>query len=249
ALAVARGLARPEEIPELAAFGDGGSRAPVASLIVRGLVPRTFVDLNRELDRHGDDLRAANLTLAIPPYIRPEEDLETLAALHGAYHEAVALAYEAVCGRGGIAIQLHTYAPRSVRIDEIGDDIVTALRAAYAPERYDTWPRRPDVDLITATPDDTALAPALLVAAIRRRFERTGIVVAENATYTLHPGTTGHRHAAKYPGQVLCLEINRERLADPFVPFAPMRIGPRKVRRMTTPIVAGILDVLDPDGR
>ncbi|MDX1389873.1 MAG: hypothetical protein R3344_11825, partial [Acidobacteriota bacterium] len=82
-----------------------------------------------------------------------------------------------------------------------------------------------------------------LTAAIRDHFGKAGIEVAENATYRLYPGTAGHRHASTYPDRVLSIEISRGRLGDPFVPFAPVRIGPRKVRRMTAPIAAGLLDL------
>ncbi len=243
ALEIARRVARPEDYPELSTRRGDRPHAPVSVLIVRGLVPRTFVDCNRDVEVSGDAFRAVNLTAAVPSYIRRDEDVRTLAGLHRAYQDVASRAYEVVCGQGGIAFQLHTYAPRSVEIDEVGDDIVRVLREAYEPDRYARWKQRPDVDLITAIPGGSGLAPPRLTAAIRDRFGRAGIEVAENETYHLHPGTAGHRHASTYPGQVLSLEISRGRLADPFTPFAPMHIGRRKVRRMTAPLADALLDV------
>ena len=65
---------------------------------------------------------------------------------------------------------------------------------------------------------------------------RIGIEATENATYRLHASTTGFVHASRYAGRVLCLEINRGLLAEPFSPFEEMHIGPDRVARMSWPI-------------
>ena len=52
----------------------------------------------------------------------------------------------------------------------------------------------------------------------------------------------GYRHSTAYPECVLCIEISRALVADPFSPFEEMRIGPEKVERMSRPIGAACLD-------
>ena len=63
---------------------------------------------------------------------------------------------------------------------------------------------------------------------------------AQNVTYRLHPATTGYLHSARFPGQVVCLEIRRDQLADPFTPFAAMRISHAKAVRMAAPLAAAL---------
>ena len=151
--------------------------------------------------------------------------------------------YEAVCGAGGVALILHTYAPRSIQVAEVDEGIVPALRRAYEPAVYDSWERRPEVDLISEDADGERLAPEALVHALRHRYARIGVEVAENDTYRLHRGTMGYVHSAAYPGRVLCMEISRELLAEPFTPFVEMSISERKARRMAAPIAAALLSV------
>jgi hypothetical protein len=210
-------------------------------LIVRSLVPRTFIDCNRLLDSESGD---AEMTAAVPDYVQTEADLATLRALYDAYHTVATEAYRRVCGSGGTAIQLHTYAPRSIRIDRIDANIVDALRRAYAPEQYERWERRPEVDIISRSSDGRSLAPTNLVGAIRECFARIGVETAENATYHLHPATTGHRYSVAYPGRILCIEISRDRLADPFTPFEEMTIGTQKLAEMSAPLAAACLGEL-----
>jgi hypothetical protein len=241
---IARGVARPERVPELPRPRAVANSSSPSVVIVRSLVPRTFIDCNRDINGAAGDFRRANLTSAVPEYIRDSADVETLAALYSAYQTVAARAYDHVCGNGGLAIQLHTYAPRTVEIGGVGDDVVRKLREAYEPDRYATWRRRPDVDLITETAEGELLAAEGLVDAVKRQYRRIGIDAGENATYRLQPATLGLHHAARFPGRTLCVEINRARLADPFVPFEPMRLGRRKVRTMALPIVSACLETL-----
>ncbi len=162
--------------------------------------------------------------------------------MHGAYQAAAARAYETVCGAGGTALILHTYAPRSVRLERVDEGIVAALRRAYEPSIYPTWDRRPAVDLITESVDGERLAPSAIVRAVRERYERIGVEVEENATYRLHEATMGHVRSVRYPRRVLCLEISRDLLADPFTPFEEMSISESKARRMAAPIAAALLE-------
>jgi len=179
---------------------------------------------------------AGGMTPGVPPYIRAEQDRALLEERHGRYQSIVDEAYRQICGAGGVAITLHSYAPRSVGIDQVDDRIVTQLRWAYEPARYETWPLRPEVDLIVDTEEGERLAPPDLVRRLKEDFAAGGVEVAENATYRLHPATTAHVHSLRYPGQVLCLEVRRDLLADPFTPFEEMRIGAAQVERIAEPI-------------
>jgi hypothetical protein len=223
-------------------LGDAASQiaglAPRSVLIVRSLVPRTFVDCNRVLTPDGAN---SEMTTGVPDYIRNTDDIATLRALHEAYQEVATSGYRRICGAGGMAIQLHSYAPREVQVDRVDDDIVAVLRRAYEPDNYERWNRRPDVDIISCDVDGKFLAPQKLAGTIRECFARVGIAAAENTTYRLHPSTTGYLHSTAYPGQVLCVEINRDRLGDPFTPFAETTIGAGKLTEMSAPLAAGSL--------
>ena len=242
---IARMVTTPADYPELEQLlGEpgGASQRPVGSvLILRGLVARTFIDCNRLIAGGPTSRLQAGMTPGLPAYVSRDEDVRTLTRMHGAYQTAAAKAYETVCGTGGTALVLHTYAPRSIRIDGVDKGIVAALRRAYEPEIYETWDRRPDVDLISQSEAGEMFAPQALVRAVRERYSRIGIEVAENATYRLHEATMGYVHSAAYPGRVLCMEISREDLADPFTPFVEMSISDKKARRMAAPMAAALL--------
>jgi hypothetical protein len=153
-------------------------------------------------------------------------------------------AYAWVCGNGGRAVTLHTYAPREVQIESFDKGIAQALRAAYAPEVWPQWPQRPDVDLITEAESGERLAPPSLVDAVMRFYAKVGIEPTENASYRLHPSTLGERFSRRWPRQVLCVELNRALLARPFTPFAEMTIGPTRTARMAAPLAAACLTEL-----
>lgn len=210
-------------------------------LIVRCLIPRTFIDCNRVLGAAVDECRAAGLTAAVPPYVRTADDATTLMGLYRSYQEIAERAYAQVCGAGGLALILHTYAPRAVEIADVDEEIVAKLHRAYEPEVYATWPARPDVDIISESPEGVMLAPPAIVAALRQYYGKIGIQATENVSYRLHPASMGHHHATRYPGQVLCLELSRARLADPFSPFEEMRISEDKAAEMSAPIAAAFL--------
>ena len=211
-------------------------------LILRGLVPRTFIDCNRRSERRPEQISGRRRTPAVPAYVRDERDINMLIEQYHAYQGTARQAYAQVCGAGGIALILHTYAPRSVKIEIIDDDIVRKLHEAYEPHRLETWERRPDVDIISEDLDGTLLAPPRLVRALKRECAAIGIRVAENRTYRLFPESMGHVHSVAHPQRVLCLEINRDLVADPFTPFKEMRIGQSKVARIAAPIAVALSD-------
>jgi hypothetical protein len=208
-----------------------------AVLVVRCLIPRTFIDCNRVID---GTATAGEMTPGLPEYVGDAQDVRALVRLHGSYQKLARQAYELVCGPGGFALTLHTYAPRNVRIDKIDDDVVRALRRAYEPQAYERWERRPAVDLISEDVDGRRLAPPAIVESLKREYAAIGIEVGENATYRLHPETMGYVRSAAHPGRVLCMEISRELLADPFAPFEEMCIGPQQVQYMVNPIVSAL---------
>jgi len=204
-----------------------------AVLVVRALVPRTFVDLNRVIDERTAPSTSGTggVTPGIVSYVRDPGDLALLLARYHAYRDLVERAYATVVGGGGRALMLHSYAPREVDVP-VDERIVERLRDAYRPEKVGTWPLRAEVDLITTTPDGTRLADSGLAAALRAAFERSGLRCAEGAAYALHPATMAHRFAERYPGRTLCLEVRRDLLVRAFTPFAEMEADPAKVDRV-----------------
>ena len=230
-------------VPEVAvAIGErlAQRRPELAVDVLRCLLPRTFVDCNRRLDGE----RPEGMTAGLPDYLRAPADRALLATLFRRYVVEAERLHGEVCGAGGLALALHSYAPRSVDVP-VDDDIVASLRRAYRPEIYATWPERPEVDLITETLEGEPLAPTGLVEEVARRYAALGYSVGRNATYRLHPATMGFVHSRRYPGQILCLELRRDRLAAPFRPFAPSPIGPRKVARLARPLADALLTELD----
>ncbi len=206
-------------------------------LLVRALIPRTFIDVNRMLGQSKETYKAGGVTPGVPPYVREPADLHHLEQLYWRYQEVALAAFAEICGAGGQALMLHSYAPRSVDV-EVDDRIVQSLRAAYQPERAATWPLRPAVDLIGRTPDGSLFADPDQAERLRIAFEKIGLSMEISATYPLHPSTMAYHHAMRYPGRTLCLEIRRDLLADPFDPFVQMYIGPEKVARLAVAMAA-----------
>ncbi len=218
------------------------ARRPARSILVlRCLIPRTFIDVNRIVDAGSRTSGKAELSPAIPDYIRKRKDAERLLSLYARYHAVADRAYELVCGSGGLAITPHTYAPKAVSVESFDEGIGRALRQAYEPEQYDKWDTRPAVDILSQGADGTRLAPPRLVEAIKTNYARIGIRATENVSYHLHPKTMGYRYSVRYPSQVVCLEIARDLLAEPFAPFEEMRISEHKVTTMSAPIAAALV--------
>jgi hypothetical protein len=212
-----------------------------SALILRSLIPRTFVDCNRLAeDRGGGRLDAGALTPGIPSYVRHEADLALLMDRHRVYVEVATRAFADVCGGGGRALIPHTYGPRTLGIDAIDDDIVAKLRWACAPERHDTWPLRAEVDLLTRDGDGKLFAPEGVEEMLIGRFAEEGFRAKANDTYFLHPSTLGHAWSVAYPGQVLSLEVRRDLLVEEWRPFEEMvaQAGPCAT---VAKVLAGVL--------
>ncbi|HZN39759.1 MAG TPA: N-formylglutamate amidohydrolase [Planctomycetota bacterium] len=216
-----------------------------AALVVCCLLPRTFVDCNRRVDR--DTIPAASrpgeMTPGLPPWIREPSDRELLLQRYFAYRDVVTAAFEWVCGNGGLGLFVHTYAPRSVDVP-VDENIVANLRAAWAPARIETWPLRADVDLITHDPDGRLLASPLLAQRATAELEAAGFEVKQNATYSLHPVTLAHTFAERFAKATLCLEVRRDLLLAQFTPFQEMTPEPAKVERVAAPLAAAVLAAL-----
>jgi len=218
--------------PELA-LAIAERLAPRTVAVLRCLVPRTFIDCNRRLDASLEDFRARKVTPGLMPWITTPEDRALLRGLYDRYTAAVREAF----APGAAILLLHSYAPRTVDV-EVDADIVTNLRRAYRPDVEPTWPLRPELDVISRTPDGTDHAPPAVIAALRAALP--DVSVGDSATYPLHPSTLAYHHVMERPGRAVCIEVRRDLLADPFDPFAQMRIGRSKVDRIANALAAAV---------
>ncbi len=212
--------------------------------LIRCLIPRTFIDTNRRPGVDGGDLSKGAMTPGLQPYIHHPADQQLLRELHSRYTALVSEAMEAVCGRGGLAFVPHTYGPVSMGIDRVDDDIVEKLHWAMAPERADTWPVRPEVDLIHTTQKGDSLAPPGMIADLAERLQALSIEVAHGHTYFLHPASMGFVWCDRYPGQVLTLEVRRDLLVTAYEPFAELTCDPEAVARFARPMAASLVAAL-----
>lgn len=222
----------PELAFEVAARLTGSARKASGTgvVVVRALVPRTFIDFNRVI---GDGAQAG-MTPGLQPYITAAADRDLLLSLYQQYHATVARLYRETCG-AGLAVTLHSYSPRSVEV-EVDADIVTALRAAYRPAVYGSWALRPAVDFITRDGEGRDLSPPGLAAQLQAAYTGLGLDAGENTAYHLHAASMGFRYSAAHPGRVLCAEFRRDLLGAPWRPFAPSRVGARKIGRLAGPL-------------
>ncbi|MFT4621930.1 MAG: hypothetical protein ACI8PZ_000582 [Myxococcota bacterium] len=236
-----------EGAPEL---GMAIARAVVATrprtrvTVIRCTLPRTFIDTNRLADTVSGDLNAGGVTPGLQPYIRHPDDQAWLRAQHARYQAICDAAYTQVCGNGGLALIPHTYAPRSVGIARVDDRIVEELHRVYAPDLVDTWPLRPEVDLITRTEDGTRLS-ADIADAVFADLTALGLQVVDGDTYFLHPSTMGAVRALAWPGQTLSWEVRRDLLAAHWPPFEQAVIDPARVARLVPPFAEAAVRWLD----
>jgi hypothetical protein len=213
-------------------------------LVIRCHIPRTLIDANRLADAGGGDLQAGAMTPGLQPYVRHPDDQAYLRALHASYQRQCDHWYTQVCGPGGLALIPHTYAPRSVGIARVDDRIVDELHRVYAPELIETWPLRPEVDLITRDSDGACLS-ADLVDQVIDGLSTHGIQVGDGDTYYLHPSTMGAVRASAWPGQTLCWEVRRDLLGAPWEPFRESAIDAASVARFAQPVAAAAVSWLD----
>jgi predicted N-formylglutamate amidohydrolase len=215
------------------------AEAPARSVaVVRCRIPRTFIDCNRRIDASAADFKAGKVTPGLMPWITTPEDRALLRSAYERYLAAVREATGALASDGAL-VMLHTYAPRTIDV-EVDAQIVANLRRAYQPDVEPTWPLRPEIDVIGREVDGTDREPAAVVEALRAELVLQGLTLAHSATYPLHPSTLAYDHVIARPGRALCVEVRRDLLADPFVPFAQMQIGVAKVARLVAPFSRAI---------
>ena|SRR5690349_1726955 len=209
--------------------------------VLRSLIPRTFVDCNRVIDSTTKPKASAagEVTPGVHTWVKDPRDLELLLARYHAYRAQAESLYEAVCGHGGRALMLHSYAPRSIDVP-VDEHVVASLRKAYRPEEIGNWPLRAEVDLIADEPEGKTLASEALVRALMHELAAADLRVARCGSYTLHPGTLAHTFGTKYPGKTLCVEVRRDLLVEEFTPFAEMRADPKRVERIALPLARAI---------
>lgn len=183
-----------------------------SALLLRSRIPRTFIDCNRPAAFEGGDVSKGGLTAGIPAYVTDPADRALLVDLHQQYVACAGAAFAAVCGAGGQALVPHTYGPRTVGIESVGDDIVSQLRWAHEPERYATWDLRAEVDLLTRDAAGTLYAPQGVEEALLDAFTTAGFAAVANETYQLLPQTLGYGWSTRWRGQVTCLEVRRDLL-------------------------------------
>ncbi|MBM4060304.1 MAG: N-formylglutamate amidohydrolase [Planctomycetes bacterium] len=215
------------------------------AIVVRCLLPRTFVDCNRRIDAATvpAGTPAGAMTPGLPPWVRDEQDRQLLLRRYAVYRETVTAAFAAVCGHGGLGLLVHSFAPRSVDVP-VDENIVANLHAAYAADRIGTWPLRAAVDLITHDPDGREMAAAGLAQRAHAEFTAAGFDVDTNGAYSLHPVTLAHQFATDYPDRTLCLEVRRDLLVAEFTPFREMLADPQRVERAAVPLAAAVLSSL-----
>ncbi len=173
------------------------------------------------------------------PWITADADRELLLARYRSYVKCVDDAVAEVMPKGGAMLLLHTYAPREVGV-EVNAEIVKSLHAAYAPDKEPTWPLRPEVDVIGKTIEGQSLAPEKVVQVLERELWRERVALSHGTSYPMHPSTLAWDHVQRRPGRALCVEVRRDLLADPFDPFAEMRIGDAKVARLADPVARAL---------
>lgn len=214
--------------------------APTRSaVVVRCLIPRTFVDCNRviEPDAKPQASAAGEVTPGLHAYVQDPHDRQLLLGRYSAYRQAVTAAYDWVCGTGGLGLMVHSYAPRSIDVP-VDVDIVARLRREYGPDRIGGWPLRAEVDFIVRDEAGKLLVREDLLVAMQTACTQAGYQVAVASTYTLHPATLAHAFAVRHPGSTLCLELRRDLLVRVFTPFAEMVADPAKVARAASALAA-----------
>jgi predicted N-formylglutamate amidohydrolase len=222
-------------VAELWAAADPGRSA----VVIRSRIPRTFIDCNRIEDAVEGALGAGGLTASVPAYVTDQADRALLLDLHRRYVAVVEAALAALPD-SGFVLMPHTYGPRTLGVATVDERIVETLRWAHEPERYATWPVRPEVDLITRTADGALHASAAAAEAVADSYRALGLEVAENRTYHMHPSTMAYRWATRRPGRTFCLEIRRDLLCPRWTWNQENEVDPSAVERFAGPLARAI---------
>lgn len=210
------------------------------AIVVSSEIPRTFVDCNRVIDSSAAMDPSGAVTPGLHVYVTDPADRALLLAKHQAYVDTVEGIYADVMAADGLALMLHTYAPRSLDVP-VDERIVERLRAEYQPERIETWPLRAEIDLIADDPDGRRLASTALVDHVSAALRTIGREVAISGTYSLHAGTLAAELARQYEGRTLCAEARRDLLVQEFTPFAEMLGDAAKIEPLARAVTEGVL--------
>ena len=203
----------------------------LGAVVLRCLIPRTLIDCNRVIDADPQAYRDGGVTPGLPSYITEDSDRQVLLERYQAYFDTATELMETVCSRGGLAMILHSYAPRSVGISSVGADIVQQLHWAYQPEVLEDWPLRPGVDFIVKDPAGVVVTDQLWLDELSHALCANGLPLpATGDTYPLHPVTRAHHFATSYAPRVVCVEVRRDLLVGEFTPFAPLSAVPEMVQ-------------------
>lgn len=215
-------------------------RPGTTAAIVRARIPRTFIDCNRRIDADAAAFREGGVTPGLMPWSSHPEDAERLVACWRAYQ---ALADETIASAapGRALLLLHTYSARTVDV-QVDEDIVANLRRAWSPDVVGSWPLRPELDVIARTVDGEDLAPRALVDDLRDAFATLGWTLADSATYPLHPSTMAWDRVRAHPGRALCLEVRRDLLTDPFLPFDENVVPEALAERVAGPLARAMAE-------
>lgn len=209
-------------------------------LVVRSRIPRTFIDCNRRIDADPEEFKTGGVTPGVMPWVRSAADRALLRSRYDSYQATVRAAIAAL-QPDAATLLLHTYAPRTVGV-EVDEKIVESLRRAYQHDVIETWPLRPELDVIARDIEGRSHAPLDVVGRLHAAVADLGWAVGDSVAYPMHPSATAWDHVVARPGRVLCLEVRRDLLADPFDPFVEMRISPSKVAQVASPLAASIND-------
>ncbi len=216
------------------------ARPDRSAVVIRCLIPRTFIDTNRVAQpdpaQPPRSLAAGGLTAGLAPYILDPNDQQLLLNMHRRYVQLVTAAFTRICGGGGFGLIPHTYGPRTMGIEQVDEHIVEALHAAAQPDVWESWPLRPEIDLLTRDQDGNEHAPAGIVRALTDAYSRAGLTACESQTYCLHPATQAFRWAMDYSDRVLCMEVRRDLLVASFDLFAQMDVQPAAIDRVSAPL-------------
>ena len=211
-------------------------RPTLSAIVIRSLIPRTFIDCNRLEDAAA----SGGVTAGVAPYVDHPDDHALLVSLHRAYVQLADAAYSDVCDGGGFALTPHTYGPYELPIASIDRDIVARLRECHRPEVIPTLPVRPEVDLLTRTRDGVRLAPEGMVEDLIAGFAAEGLTATEGRAYQLAPSTQTWRFATRHPGRVLCLEVRRDLLVERYTALTAMEVRPESLERIAAPLAGAI---------
>ncbi len=212
------------------------ARPTLSAVLVRSLIPRTFIDCNRLEDAAA----SGGVTAGVAPYVDHPDDRALLLSLHRAYVAVIEAHYADVCDAGGFALTPHTYGPYELPIAQIDRAIVENLRACHRPEVVPTLPVRPEIDLLTRTKDGVRLAPEGIVEDLLAGYAAAGFTPTEGSAYRLVPSTQTWRYVTRYPEQVLCLEVRRDLVVETYTALSAMKVNDDAIDRVATPLVDGI---------